>query len=87
MGEVELEIEDGDILGRDTAGKTFLQAFPGVSRKHAVITYNGKAWEIEDLGSTNGTYINSRQIPSGKKAVIKSGDKLGISKKVVFEVK
>ncbi|MBK9943156.1 MAG: FHA domain-containing protein [Kouleothrix sp.] len=30
----------------------------GVSRQHALIRSNGGRWTIEDLGSTNGTFIN-----------------------------
>ncbi|MBF0543763.1 MAG: FHA domain-containing protein [Candidatus Riflebacteria bacterium] len=82
--EVELELEDGDILGREATGKTLLKSFSGVSRNHALFTYNGKNWEIEDLHSTNGTFINGEKISSEKKYPIKIGDRLGISKKVAF---
>ena len=34
----------------------------GVSRYHAKITFNGSAWSILDLGSTNGTRLNGKQI-------------------------
>lgn len=29
-----------------------------VSRRHAAIHWNGKSYQIEDLGSTNGTYVD-----------------------------
>lgn len=32
-----------------------------VSRKHAALHWNGRSWEIRDLGSTNGVYVNGRR--------------------------
>ena len=34
----------------------------GVSRNHAIIRLRNGQWEVEDLGSTNGTFINEAQI-------------------------
>ncbi len=33
--------------------------FEGVSRRHARITFDGKEYWIEDVGSANGTYLNA----------------------------
>lgn len=33
-----------------------------VSRQHGVLQWNGLCWVIRDLGSTNGIYVNGRQI-------------------------
>lgn len=33
-----------------------------VSWRHATISWNGRAWSIEDHGSTNGTYVQGRRI-------------------------
>jgi pSer/pThr/pTyr-binding forkhead associated (FHA) protein len=44
-------------IGRDLASTVVVgDAF--ASSEHAVITYRGRAWFIEDRGSTNGTYVN-----------------------------
>jgi pSer/pThr/pTyr-binding forkhead associated (FHA) protein len=34
-------------------------AFEGVSRRHARISFDGKEYWIEDVGSANGTYLNA----------------------------
>jgi len=31
---------------------------PSVSREHAVLTWNGDAWRVTDVGSRNGTFVN-----------------------------
>jgi FHA domain len=33
-----------------------------VSTEHAVLSFRGRAWYIEDLGSTNGTWLNGQRI-------------------------
>jgi pSer/pThr/pTyr-binding forkhead associated (FHA) protein len=52
----------------------------GVSRKHAVIHRSGTDYTIEDLGSTNGTYINKKKIQPRAPQTIKPGDELRFGK-------
>jgi hypothetical protein len=33
-----------------------------VSAEHAILTFRGRAWYIEDLASTNGTFVNGSPI-------------------------
>ena len=52
-----------------------------VSRKHARIRRNGSDYTIEDVGSTNGTYVNrGRRLLPGTAQVIKSGDEIIVGK-------
>jgi len=48
----------------------------GVSRKHAVIHRAGAGYTVEDMGSTNGTYINRKKLQPHAPQTIKPGDEL-----------
>jgi pSer/pThr/pTyr-binding forkhead associated (FHA) protein len=45
-----------------------------VSRYHAVIQKVGDDYFIEDLVSTNGTFVNGQRVPSGKYMLLHHGD-------------
>ena len=48
-------------LGRDVNNSIVLED-EFVSTTHAALTYRGRAWYVEDLGSTNGTFVNGSQV-------------------------
>ncbi|MDQ3448609.1 MAG: FHA domain-containing protein [Chloroflexota bacterium] len=48
-------------LGRDVNNSiTVEDSF--VSAEHALLTFRGRAWYLEDRGSTNGTYVNGQRV-------------------------
>lgn len=53
-----------------------------ISRKHFKIKKRGKDYELIDLNSTNGTYLNNKRV---KSAVLKAGDKIQISKDTIIQ--
>ena len=60
-----------------------LSLFPNskvVSRKHAVIRIEGNHYYIQDLGSSNGTYLNRYPLLPGNWYKLRSGDRLGFGK-------
>jgi hypothetical protein len=57
------------------AGNTIVLSDPAVSRKHAGIRRVGNLYELADLGSTNGVYVNGARMP--KKTLV-SGDSLRV---------
>jgi hypothetical protein len=48
-------------LGRDV-NNTIVVEDPFASAEHAVLTFRGRAWYVEDAGSTNGTYVNGGRV-------------------------
>src|SRR5262245_57845337 len=48
--------KDANVLGRDPNAEVTVED-DSVSRQHARIIHQGGIYEIEDLGSTNGTYV------------------------------
>ena len=62
-------------LGRDVNNSIVVDD-PFASAEHAVLTFRGSAWYVEDLGSTNGTYVNGH--PVAGVATIGYGDELQI---------
>ena len=52
---------DGSVLGRDDAAAVPIP-LDGVSREHARIKWDGKGWWLEDLKSTNGTFVNGEKV-------------------------
>ncbi len=51
-----------------------------VSRKHARMVLNGSRLELEDLGSTNGTFVNGEKI---EKATVGKGDRILIGSNIL----
>ncbi|MDO4437657.1 MAG: DUF3662 domain-containing protein [Coriobacteriaceae bacterium] len=61
------------VVGRERAAADVVLRDPNVSRSHAVLTYTGSDWSIEDLNSTNGTLVNNRRI---SRCPLRTGDLL-----------
>lgn len=57
-----------------------------VSRIHADIRVEGDIYYIEDVGSSNGTYINNAPLPTGNRHRLRPGDRVALGKgdKVTF---
>jgi pSer/pThr/pTyr-binding forkhead associated (FHA) protein len=54
-----------------------------VSRHHAVIQKVKDAFFIEDLFSTNGTFVNGQAVPPGKYVRLHAGDFVRIGRSVL----
>ncbi len=74
----EISFEDEFLIGRATTGEGRLGEDPELSRNHARIARRaGDQLTIEDLGSTNGTFVNGKRITEAQ--TLRPGDtvKLG----------
>lgn len=63
-------------IGRSGAVRVSLPEVLSVSRKHARLTHRGDSVTLEDLGSTNGTYVNGRLLTAPE--VLRSGDRFQV---------
>ncbi len=69
-------LEPGEyILGRHPSNNIVIPD-PFVSRKHARIAFDGDKWVIEDLGSTNGTFVDGEDIRGLGPIEIKNGSEI-----------
>ena len=48
-------------LGRDVNNSIVIED-PFASSDHAVLTFRGRSWYVEDRESTNGTYVNGSRV-------------------------
>src|SRR4051812_3808448 len=56
------KLADGEyVIGRRSDCQIFVPDMR-VSRQHARLWKDGEAWEIEDLGSNNGTFVNGVKV-------------------------
>ena len=78
-GEFPLKNDKQIIIGRSSELDMVLVE-DMVSRKHAKITIGGGKITIEDLGSTNGTFVNGEKV---KQARIKEGDRILIGTSIL----
>jgi serine phosphatase RsbU (regulator of sigma subunit)/pSer/pThr/pTyr-binding forkhead associated (FHA) protein len=65
---------DAMTLGRGTECELSFPADHVLSRRHLHFTRSGDAWEVEDLGSKNGTLYNGA--PLRHRSVLTSGDRI-----------
>ena len=74
---------EGDqiIIGRDSSSGVAINDAE-VSRKHARLSFQGGKYVIEDLGSTNGTFVNGQRLASP--VVLKSGDVVSCGEQIVL---
>lgn len=62
-----IDVERPVVLGRDPSCDRVLK-HPMVSWRHARITREGEGYRVEDLGSTNGTFINGDRVSGASSA-------------------
>ncbi|MCI0611204.1 MAG: FHA domain-containing protein [Anaerolineae bacterium] len=81
----EFELTKSEIvIGRDESADLTISS-PAVSRRHARMVREGNGYMVEDLGSSNGTFVNDQKL-TGRR-LLKSGDqiRLGQAIHLVYE--
>jgi hypothetical protein len=69
------------IVGRDATNTVAINDAE-VSRKHARLSLHGSAYVIQDLGSTNGTFVNGQRITGSQ--VLNIGDTVSFGENIVL---
>ncbi|MDP3152498.1 MAG: FHA domain-containing protein [Archangium sp.] len=82
-GEFPLKGDKQLIIGRSSELDIVLVE-DMVSRKHAKITLSGGKITIEDLGSTNGTFVNGEKVKTSR---LKEGDRILVGTSILKLVK
>jgi FHA domain len=60
---------------------------PKVSSEHAVLRWTNAAWELRDLGSRNGTFLEGRRLETGERATLDAGATFSLARSgPVFEL-
>ncbi len=65
-------LPDHCLVGRSRACDLVLAA-RDVSSQHAAIQWDGNVWELQDLGSRNGTFVDEARLASGTRAPLRAG--------------
>jgi hypothetical protein len=74
MGQV-FPIAGAAVIGREPTNPVPLDRDTTASRRHAQITADGGSFRIQDLGSSNGTYVNGAKVTE---TLLNPGDEVSI---------
>jgi len=69
------------IIGRDSSNGVPINDAE-ISRKHSRLSFQGGKYVIEDLGSTNGTFVNGQRLAGP--VVLKPGDVVSLGEQIVL---
>jgi hypothetical protein len=74
---------EGDqlIIGRDPSNSVSIHDAE-ISRKHSRLSFQGGKYVLEDLGSTNGTFVNGQRLAGP--VVLKPGDVVSLGEQIVL---
>jgi hypothetical protein len=68
-------------IGRDSVNEVVINDAE-ISRRHARLTFQGGKYVLEDLGSTNGTFVNGQRLAGPR--VLKAGEVVSFGEQIVM---
>ena len=68
-------------IGRDSSNEIVINDAE-ISRRHARLTFQGGKYVLEDLGSTNGTFVNGQRLAGPR--VLKAGEVVSFGEQIVL---
>jgi 3',5'-cyclic-nucleotide phosphodiesterase len=77
-------LHDEVVIGRDRQDALASDQFVciplhTISRRHARLRRRGEAWSVEDLHSSNGTFVNAERLQPGSWHALVDGDELSLA--------
>ena len=74
---------DGELIsiGRDSSNEITVNDAE-ISRRHSRLSFQGGKYVLEDMGSTNGTFVNGQRLTGPR--VLKSGEVVSLGEQIVF---
>ena len=77
----KIALSDEMSLGRDRENDIVIDD-PLVSRFHAVVRRIRDAYWVEDLESTNGTWVNGKRVEPGRSVRLSAGDVVKVGNRI-----
>lgn len=68
-------------IGRESSNEVSINDAE-ISRRHARLTFQGGKYVLEDLGSTNGTFVNGQRLAGPR--VLKAGEVVSFGEQIVL---
>jgi hypothetical protein len=75
----EMTVRDELVLGRGPGAAGHVIEDPGISREHVKVRVDGQTLVVEDLDSSNGTYVNGERISTATRLSVGDVLQLGSS--------
>jgi len=72
----QIDLCSGETVGRAGAGGQLFREYPAVSRNHARFVYTDGSWQVTDLDSTNGTFLDGKRLLPDHPAGLTDGQEL-----------
>ena len=81
-GKVFELARDVIVIGRDLKADVVLND-PEISRNHCRLVAQGAGYQVEDMESTNGTFVNQQKVTTPR--MLQPGDLVGLGENLVLE--
>ena len=78
MSQDELRPQASWLIGKATESDLRVPE-PTVSSRHCRLTRYASGFTVEDLGSTNGTFVNGQRIPARRLVPLRNGTQIDLA--------
>ena len=82
IGQIFTLLTTAAVIGRDPMADIVISD-PEVSRQHARLTHSEDGYRIQDLGSTNGTFVNGQRL-AGEPFLLHAGQEILLGSSIIL---